>query len=77
MSSRSRGLSALTLVASVGASPLFAQSPSAPIASEFEKLHFRSIGPATMSGRIADIAVYEANAAIWYVGSAHGSLSQV
>src|SRR5690606_28491748 len=45
-----------------------------PIAQEFERLHFRSIGPATMSGRIASLAVYEANPAIWYVGTAHGGL---
>jgi len=30
-----------------------------PIATQFDKLHFRSIGPAIMSGRIADLAVYE------------------
>src|SRR6185295_17981668 len=35
---------------------------------------FRSIGPATMSGRIADIAVYEANTAIMYVATAHGGV---
>lgn len=44
------------------------------IATEFEKLHFRSIGPATMSGRISDIAVFENNPAIWYVGAAHGGV---
>ena len=44
------------------------------VALEFEKLHFRSIGPATMSGRIADVAVYEANPAIYYVGTAHGGV---
>lgn len=44
------------------------------VAQEFEKLHFRSIGPATMSGRIADLAVYEANPAIYYVGTAHGGV---
>src|SRR5918996_2175228 len=42
--------------------------------SPFESLHFRSIGPAGMSGRIADLAVYEANPAIFYVGTAHGGL---
>lgn len=51
--------------------PLVAQ---APVATEFNSLHFRSIGPATMSGRIADIAVYEANPATWYVGTAHGGV---
>ncbi|HEX7778765.1 MAG TPA: hypothetical protein VF424_05980, partial [Vicinamibacterales bacterium] len=54
---------------------LVGQSPAAmPIATEFEGLHFRSIGPATMSGRISDLAVYEANPAIYYVGTAHGGI---
>ncbi|MEO2003215.1 MAG: hypothetical protein ABGY41_03875, partial [Candidatus Poribacteria bacterium] len=44
------------------------------VALEFDSLHFRSIGPATMSGRIADVAVYEANPAIYYVGTAHGGV---
>jgi hypothetical protein len=53
---------------------LVGQSQTAmPIATEFEGLHFRSIGPATMSGRISDLAVYEANPAIYYVGTAHCS----
>ena len=45
-----------------------------PIAQQFEWLHFRSIGPASMSGRISDFAVYEANPSIFYVGSAHGGV---
>jgi photosystem II stability/assembly factor-like uncharacterized protein len=44
------------------------------VAEEFERLHFRSIGPATMSGRISDLAVYEANPAVYYVGTAHGGV---
>ena len=48
-------------------------APSAP-AAPFDALHFRSIGPASMSGRIADLAVYEANPAIFYVGTAHGGV---
>jgi photosystem II stability/assembly factor-like uncharacterized protein len=40
----------------------------------FDTLHFRPIGPASMSGRIADLAVYEANPSIYYVGSAHGGI---
>ena len=51
----------------------FAQT-SAPVAQQFDKLHFRSIGPAIMSGRIADLAVYEKNTSIWYVGTAHGGV---
>ena len=46
----------------------------APVAQQFERLHFRSVGPAIMSGRIADLAVYEKNPAIWYVGTAHGGV---
>jgi photosystem II stability/assembly factor-like uncharacterized protein len=54
---------------------LLGQTPGgAPVAAQFEQLHFRSIGPATMSGRITDLAVYEANPNIYYVGSSHGGV---
>src|SRR6266542_1610828 len=43
-------------------------------AGPFDSLHFRPIGPAAMSGRIADLAVYEPNPAIFYVGTAHGGV---
>src|SRR5438046_10117696 len=43
-------------------------------AGPFDSLHFRSIGPASMSGRISDLAVYEPNPAIFYVGTAHGGV---
>ena len=45
-----------------------------PVANEFSNLHFRSIGPASMSGRVSDLAVYEANPAIYYVATAHGGV---
>ena len=45
-----------------------------PSAGPFDSLHFRSIGPASMSGRISDLAVYEANPAIFYVATAHGGV---
>jgi photosystem II stability/assembly factor-like uncharacterized protein len=45
-----------------------------PAAGPFDTLHFRPIGPASMSGRISDLAVYEANPAIFYVGTAHGGV---
>ena len=62
------------LVAALATS-LGGQTPaSTSVADQFERLHFRSIGPATMSGRITDFAVYEANPAIFYVGSAHGGV---
>ena len=41
------------------------QGSGLPVAQQFESLHFRSIGPASMSGRISDFAVYEANPAIF------------
>jgi hypothetical protein len=54
---------------------LLSQTPGgAPVAQQFEQLHFRSIGPAVTSGRISDLAVYEANPSIYYVGTAHGGL---
>ncbi|HEX6974409.1 MAG TPA: hypothetical protein VF147_08410, partial [Vicinamibacterales bacterium] len=56
----------------IGQSPQ--ASPMNPGAGPFDGLHFRSIGPASMSGRISDIAVYEANPAIFYVGTAHGGV---
>src|SRR3954463_7615275 len=59
-------LAAQTLRAQTGA--------GVPIAQEFEKLHFRSIGPAIMSGRITDFAVYEKDPAIFYVATAHGGV---
>src|ERR1700726_5050840 len=70
----------VALVSAFGAESLVgrsAQSASAPGASgngPFDALHFRSIGPASMSGRISDLAVYEANPSIFYVGSAHGGV---
>jgi photosystem II stability/assembly factor-like uncharacterized protein len=67
------GVFAVTLAASslVGRSQTAAPEPEP---GPFDALHFRSIGPAAMSGRIADIAVYEPNTAIFYVGSAHGGV---
>lgn len=44
------------------------------VAQEFERLHFRSIGPTTMSGRISDLAVYEANPSVYYAATAHGGV---
>ena len=49
-------------------------SAEASMDGPFDALHFRPIGPAAMSGRISDLAVYEANPAIFYVGTAHGGV---
>ncbi len=67
--------SALAAAFIVTAAPrLSSQASGAPVATQFDRLHFRSIGPAIMSGRIADFAVYEKNPAIWYVGTSHGGV---
>src|SRR4029077_21010920 len=70
-------LSALT--AAFGAQSLVGRGQSAAGSavqgtSPFESLHFRPIGPASMSGRISDLAVYESNPSIFYVGTAHGGV---
>ena len=54
---------------------LAGQAPAAgPPAGPFDSLHFREIGPASMSGRVSDLAVYEPNPSIYYVGTAHGGV---
>ena len=52
----------------------FEQAAAPAGASPFDTLHFRPIGPASMSGRITDLAVYEANPALYYVATAHGGV---
>jgi photosystem II stability/assembly factor-like uncharacterized protein len=49
-----------------------AQPTAAP--SAIDKLRFRDIGPATPSGRVDDLAVFEANPAIFYIATATGGL---
>jgi photosystem II stability/assembly factor-like uncharacterized protein len=51
-----------------------AAADSAPPGGPFDRLHFRSIGPATMSGRIDDFAVLERDPRIFYVAAATGGL---
>src|SRR5215207_5486749 len=48
--------------------------PAAAEADPFSGLSFRNIGPATMGGRIDDLAVLESNPAVFYVGAATGGL---
>ena len=69
-----RHLVGASVVMAVAPQSLLAQNQAMPVAEQFKSLHFRSIGPATMSGRIADLAVYEANPAVYYVGTAHGGV---
>ena len=51
-----------------------AQPPQTGAADPFPGLKFRNIGPATMGGRIDDLAVLESNPAVFYVGTATGGL---
>ena len=66
----------LVLALGVAGPALKGQSQAAPTPAlgPFDTLHFRPLGPASMSGRISDVAVYEANPAIFYVGTAHGGV---
>ena len=47
-----------------------AASPAWPL----DSLHFRELGPASTGGRVSDLAVYEADPAIFYVGTAHSGV---
>src|SRR5262245_60697854 len=68
-------LCVIALAAGLGSQSLRGQIPAyGTVADEFNALHFRSIGPVNMSGRISDFAVYEPNPSIFYVGSAHGGV---
>ena len=66
-------LAALTTVAALAQGP----APITPVMTTnssgrgpFDRLHFRSIGPATPSGRVDDLAVLESNPAVFYVAGA-------
>ena len=62
-----------TCLAADAAKPQDGASPALP--KEWVKpLKWRSIGPANMAGRITDLAVYEADANIWWAASASGGL---
>src|SRR5262245_16380299 len=69
----------VAIMLALGGQSLVGRGGQAPVAQPpaggpFDGLHFRPIGPASMSGRISDIAAYEANPAIFYVGTAHGGV---
>ncbi|TAK11848.1 MAG: hypothetical protein EPO35_11970 [Acidobacteria bacterium] len=64
----------LVAVLAFGGAIISGQGGAATAADPFKSLHFRSIGPAQASGRVSDIAVYEANPSVFYVGSAHGGV---
>lgn len=57
-----------------GLANLSAQGPTTPVQGIFDRLTFRSIGPATMGGRIDDLAVLEKRPAVCYAAAATGGL---
>lgn len=46
----------------------------APAVQAIDRLRFRDIGPASMSGRVDDFAVFESNPAVFYIATATGGL---
>ena len=68
-------LGALIAAVAVFGDTTVGQGPaSASTSDPFAGLTFRNIGPATMGGRIDDLAVLESNPAVFYVASATGGL---
>jgi photosystem II stability/assembly factor-like uncharacterized protein len=67
-------LTALLAVAFVGDLAGQGQAPPTTTTDLFAGLQFRNIGPATMGGRVDDLAVLESNPALFYVGTASGGL---
>jgi photosystem II stability/assembly factor-like uncharacterized protein len=66
---------AVTAQAWFGGAQAPAAAAAAPVAANpLDSLHFRPIGPASMSGRVSDLAVYESNPAVYYVGTAHSGV---
>ena len=68
---------AVLLVLGIGlaaSSPTFAQKNLKLEDEIFKSLHWRSIGPAVMGGRISDIAVDPKNSAVYYLGLATGGV---
>jgi len=60
--------------ATAGAASRQVPAAATPPTDPFAGLVFRNIGPATMGGRVDDIAVLESNPAVFYVGTATGGL---
>src|ERR1700761_70927 len=64
------------IVSSILTLPLLVPIASAQLKTEslMKNLKFRGIGPATMGGRVDDVAVVESDPRIMYIGSAAGGL---
>jgi photosystem II stability/assembly factor-like uncharacterized protein len=61
-------------LATAGQSLIGQSGQPAAARSPLDALHFRELGPASTGGRVSDLAVYEANPAIFYVGTAHSGV---
>jgi photosystem II stability/assembly factor-like uncharacterized protein len=58
-----------------GPAPAEDDADAGPLSSEtFEGLKLRNIGPALMSGRIADIAIHPEDGSVWYVAVGSGGV---
>ena len=71
MCSKSFAITVLPLLCALAQSPTQAQTMPDEWAGAVQ---WRSIGPANMSGRITDFAVYGADPTIWYAATASGGL---
>jgi len=73
-SARRLGIAALCLLFSLSALAQPDSEPGAMSESTFAGLELRTIGPAFMSGRIADIALHPDNPNVWYVAVGSGGV---
>jgi len=73
---RTHALVLLAVAASLAGPTLAAEEADAPLLSieTFEGLKLRNIGPALMSGRIADIAIHPGDDSVWYVAVGSGGV---
>ena len=62
------------VISSLSHGSLWAQDKSVWAKENFSGLELRSIGPALMAGRIADIAIHPENENIWYVAVGSGNV---
>ena len=67
-------LIAVAAVIATAVQPAATQSGTTPADAIFDGLRFRSIGPATMGGRVDDLAVLESNPSVYYVAMAIGGV---
>jgi photosystem II stability/assembly factor-like uncharacterized protein len=74
MSGRRFLAGAFLLYAALHASSPLGAQPGPHVATAANKLAWRSIGPALMAGRIADLAVHPTDRSTWYVAAGSGGV---